>query len=37
MIKWIIKDLKLASKEDWVYLVLSLPIIVFALADWFIF
>ena len=37
MIKWIIKDLKLASKEDWVYLALSLPIIVFALADWFIF
>ena len=37
MIKWIIKDLKLASKEDWVYLALSLPIGLVALADWFIF
>lgn len=37
MIKYIINDLKLASKEDWVYLAISLPVGLVALADWFIF
>ena len=37
MIKYIINDLKLASKEEWVYLVVSFPVSLVALADWFIF
>lgn len=37
MIKYIINDLKLASKEEWVYLAVSFPVSLVALADWFIF
>ncbi len=36
IIKWIIKDLKLASKEDWFYVALGIPVSVFAYIYWFI-
>ena len=36
VIKWIIKDLKLASKEDWFYVALGIPVSVFAYIHWFI-
>jgi hypothetical protein len=29
IIKWIIKDLKLASKEDWFYVALGIPVSVY--------
>ena len=36
VIKWIIKDLKLASKEDWFYVALGIPVSVFAYIHWFL-
>ena len=36
VIKWIIKDLKLASKEDWFYVALGIPVSEFAYIHWFI-
>ena len=36
IIKWIIKDLKLASKEDWFYVALGIPVSIFAYIHWFI-
>jgi len=36
VIKWIIKDLKLASKEDWLYVALGIPVSVFAYIYYFI-
>lgn len=36
VIKWIIKDLKLASKVDWFYLAIGIPVCVSAYIHWFI-
>jgi len=37
MFKYIINDLKLASREELILLAFSLPVGLVALADWFIF